>query len=227
MRYQAFEKVMSQTRMSRYLIATGSNSRKAMTLYRLNLRLSQELFTVVSCFEITLRNAINEHYVLIHGGDWLRMAARTSGMFDNVGCRNTKKVINDSIRNLNHRYTHAKLVASLGFGFWRYMFARHQFRAGGQTLVRIFPNKPASTPNQQYNSNFIFTELKKINDLRNRIAHHEPVCFRNGHPVIDTTYASVHYQLIITQFNWLDIDEKGLLYGLDHVGKIITQINSL
>lgn len=30
-----------------------------MTLYRLNLRLSQEMFTIVSCLEVALRNAID------------------------------------------------------------------------------------------------------------------------------------------------------------------------
>lgn len=227
MRYQAFEQVMSQARMSRYLTSTGGNSRKAMTLYRYNLRLSQELFTVVSCFEIALRNAIDAHYVPILGNDWLRDAATTNGIFDNRGCIETREVIRVSIRSLNHRYTHAKLVASLGFGFWRFMFARHQYRSAGQTLIEILPQIPSSTPQQQHNNIFVFNELKKINDLRNRLAHHEPVCFRSGHSVIDTTYAQNRYQLIKTIFNWMNIDEQALMYGLDKVNFVISRINNI
>lgn len=227
MRYKDFEKVMSQARMSRYLNAVGNDTRKTMTLYRLNLRLSQELFTIVSCFEISLRNAVNDHYLLIHGANWLRDGAKVGGIFDTNDSKATKRVINDSIRSLNNGYTHAKLVASLGFGFWRYMFARHQYRVGGQSLITIFTNKPASTPVRQYNSNYIFGELKKVNDLRNRLAHHEPVCFRNGHALVDTTSAQNHYQLILTLFNWLGIDEKKMLYGLDHVDEIINKIDNL
>ena len=54
MKFQDFENIMSPARMSRYLTACGGNSKKAMTLYRFNLRASQEFFTVISCFEVSL-----------------------------------------------------------------------------------------------------------------------------------------------------------------------------
>jgi len=77
MNYTDFERIMSATRMSRYLTACGNNSRKAMTLYRKNLRLSQELFTIISCFEVALRNGINLHYSSLYGNDWLRDSVST------------------------------------------------------------------------------------------------------------------------------------------------------
>jgi hypothetical protein len=46
MRYLEFEHIMSVARMSRYRTAT-TTTKKAMTLYRLNLRLCQELFTIM------------------------------------------------------------------------------------------------------------------------------------------------------------------------------------
>ena len=58
MNYSAFENVMSSKRMRRYLNACDGDKRKAQTLYRLNLRISQEMFTVISCYEVALRNAI-------------------------------------------------------------------------------------------------------------------------------------------------------------------------
>jgi len=48
MKYSDFEYVLSSERMGRYLQACGGDSRKAMTLYRYNLQLSQEMFTVIS-----------------------------------------------------------------------------------------------------------------------------------------------------------------------------------
>ncbi|MDE5641907.1 MAG: hypothetical protein K2I56_00275, partial [Muribaculaceae bacterium] len=57
--YADFEKIMSSKRMERYLTACGGDTRKAMTLYRYNLQISQEMFTIVSCFEVALRNAID------------------------------------------------------------------------------------------------------------------------------------------------------------------------
>jgi hypothetical protein len=50
MKYAEFIRIMSEPRMNRYLTAVSNDTRKAMTLYRKNLRLSQELFTIISCF---------------------------------------------------------------------------------------------------------------------------------------------------------------------------------
>jgi hypothetical protein len=60
MKYSEFADVMTNARMNRYLVVCGGDTRKAMTLYRKNLKLTQELFTVISCFEVALRNAIEQ-----------------------------------------------------------------------------------------------------------------------------------------------------------------------
>jgi hypothetical protein len=144
MKFIDFQEVMSVPRMDRYLVAMRGNSRTAMTLYRLNLGLSQELFTMVSCFEVALRNRIDQHYSAKMGPDWLRDASRQGGMFNTTRCGKTPYIIAEVIRKLNP-YCHSKLVAQLDFGFWRYTFARHQFFAGGQSLLAIFPAKPSKT----------------------------------------------------------------------------------
>lgn len=218
---------MSAPRMARYNAACGGNTRKSMTLYRLNLRLSQELFTVISCFEVCLRNRVCNHYMVLMGGDWLRDSAAVGGMFDDPSTQRTQRIINDSVRRLGANYTHFKLLAEMDFGFWRYLFASPQFRAGGQSLLAVFPAKPASTPAVQYNHSFVFNQLGLVNNLRNRIAHHEPICFAPGSQVKDTTYARQHYGLILQLFQWMQIDEGALLYGIDHINDICNQIDSL
>lgn len=117
-------------------------------------------------------------------------------------------------------YSHFKLVAELGFGFWRYMFAQNQFNATGKILLQIFPSKPTSSAALQYNNKYIFNQLAALNKLRNRLAHHEPICFQPGLPVINTTYSRIHYNLILQLFQWMQIDESSLLYGLDHIHSI-------
>ena len=226
MKYFDFQSVMSIARMSRYLTATAGNSRKAMTLYRLNLRLSQELFTVISCFEVALRNRIDQHYSDVGGSNWLRDSALPGGMFNNRHCGKTPYIISEALRMLG-TYSHSKLVAEMDFGFWRYTFARHQFFAGGQSLLAIFPAKPTSTPSRRYDHNFVFSELEKINLFRNRLAHHEPVCFLPGHAVKDTAFARQHYALILQFFQWMRINEAALLYGIDHIGSVLDDINNL
>ena len=58
--------------MQRYKDAANGDTRKAMALYRYNLRLSQEMFTIVSCFEVALRNAIDALLVTTLGENWLK-----------------------------------------------------------------------------------------------------------------------------------------------------------
>jgi hypothetical protein len=226
MRYSDFASIMTNARMNRYLLACGGNTRKAMTLYRKNLQLTQELFTVISCFEVALRNAIDATITPSLGNDWLRDAAAIGGAFDTQRCRLTKVNINDAITKL-HVYSHYKLVAELGFGFWRFMFAQHQFNATGRVLLRVFPSKPTSTPAIQYNNTYIFNQLAQLNDIRNRMAHHEPICFLPGQPIKDSTYARQHYNLILQLFQWMQIDEAALLYGLDHINTVCNEIDNL
>lgn len=225
--YSEFEKTITQPRLNRYLNACGNDTRRAMTLYRKNLKLSQEVFTVLSCFEVALRNKIDNHYTTIHGNNWLRDAAARGGFYDTPQNYKTKLTINDTIAKLGASYTHYKLVADLGFGFWRYMFVDRQYRAAGNTLLRIFPSRPTSTPLFNYNHTFIYNELAKINNLRNRIAHHEPICFLAGAAVKETTYIRQHYNLILQLFQWMQIDEAALLYGLDHINTVCTEIDNL
>lgn len=213
--------------MNRYYQACGNNSRKAMTLYRLNLRLSQEIFTVISCFEVALRNAIDQHYTGTLGADWLKNSAAPGGRFDNYNCAYTARSINDAINKLGANYTHGKVVAELGFGFWRYMFSRHQYRASGQTLIAVFPGLPSSTPAMQYNSIFVYNELAKTNKIRNRIAHHEAICFTPALNVKNSAFARQNYAHIIQLFQWMNIDEASLLFGLDHIVTVCNQIDSL
>lgn len=226
MRYSEFSRVMTNARMNRYLQACDGNTRKAMTLYRKNLQLTQEMFTVISCFEVALRNAIDVTITSSLGNDWLRNAASSAGVFNSSRCRLSKDNINDAIHKL-HVYSHNKLVAELGFGFWRYMFAQHQFNATGRILLRIFPSKPTSTPSLQYNNTYIFNQLAQLNGIRNRMAHHEPICFLPQRPIKDTTYARQHYNQILQLFQWMQIDESALLYGLDHIHTVCNEIDNL
>ena len=81
MKFSEFENIISDKRLRKYVAACGNDTRKAMMLYRLNLRLSQEIFTVISCFEVALRNAIDRQMIARWGEHWLRDFTRPSGVF--------------------------------------------------------------------------------------------------------------------------------------------------
>ena len=113
------------------------------------------------------------------------------------------------------------------FGVRKYMYANPQYRATGQILLRIFPNKPRSSAEVQYNNAYMFNELDGINILRNRIAHHEPICFARRQPQISTVYILNAYQNLHKLFMWMGIDSHSLLYGLDHVQQVCNRINAI
>lgn len=79
-----------------------------MTLYRLNLNLSQEVFTLLSCFEVAIRNAIDNILTDKLGKDWLRDAILDGGIFDVPGCHDSAKIIRKAYFRLmrNGSYTH-------------------------------------------------------------------------------------------------------------------------
>ena len=229
MKFSDFEATLSPQRMRRYLSACNNNTRKAMTLYRYNLQVSQEMFTIVSCFEVALRNAVNNTLIRNLGADWLRDSSIRGGIFDDPNMVKTRDIIYNAYRKLqlSRSYSHDKLLAEMEFGIWKYMYSPRQYLATGQVLLGIFPQKPRSSRAIQYNQRFFFNALDRVNSLRNRIAHHEPICFPIRQAIIDTSYIESIYNLIHDLFMWMGIDSNSLLYGLDHVQQVCAKINRL
>lgn len=50
MKYSEFEDIISQQRMRKYLLACNNESKRAMTLYRYNLKLSQEMMAYMQIY---------------------------------------------------------------------------------------------------------------------------------------------------------------------------------
>lgn len=226
MRFEKFKGVVSAERIDRYMVATKGDKRRAMTLYRNNIHLSQELLGVISCFEVALRNAIDREMQSEFGADWLRDAVLQGGIYDTPKCKKTQQIISTVYHALlrDGSYTHSQLLSQMEFGIWKYMFSNPQFNAEHKILLRVFPNKPMSTKALNINNTYIFNELDKINSLRNRIAHHEPVCFTPRTYMADVSYALGKYQQILEMFRWLGIDGKDMLFGIDHVCKVCRKI---
>lgn len=229
MKYSDFEHFFSQKRLNRYLLACKGDKRKAMTLYRYNLYLAQELLTIVSCFEVSLRNAIDDILVPQFGNEWLKDSVSPGGIFTLPILHKTNRTISEALQKLRSQgtYSHSKLLAQMDFGMWKYMYSPVQYNLTHQSLMGAFPYKQRSTPQLHINQSYIFNELDKINTLRNRIAHHEPLCFPTGQALIYTGYIRGEYQKIQTLFSWMGIDSSSMLYGLDHVKKVCDKIDSL
>ena len=225
-----FERAVSKPRLNRYLTAYNGDWKQAQRLYLANLRVSQELYAVISVFEVALRNAIDDHYkqrfmTTDGSSEWLRTQSGVSGFLSNVALakggfqsrENVKKVI----ANLGAHYTHDKVVSELSFGFWKYMFATKEFAAAGSTLLRIFVARPHGV-----NHTNVYNRLDAINRLRNRVAHHQPVCFdKMGNVSLDTTLQAYNYMLDILA--WLGFNTKILLRGIDGFNAEVKRISDI
>jgi hypothetical protein len=223
MRYVEFEQLISAQRLVRYKAACSDNSRKTLSLYRANIRISQAFLAIISVFEIVLRNRIDRHYKAQFSAnpDWLLVSTLPGGFLTQNGCQNSLYKITRTYNDLGLSYTHDKLLAELSFGFWKFMFAGRQFQAGGSTLLAIFPNLPP-----RHNQSFIYHKLDKINSIRNRVAHHEPICF-GAENTIGILYARSHFQEIIDILTYMNIDSQQLFYGVDGILKEANYIDRI
>lgn len=229
MKYKDFENVISADRMRRYVKACGGNAQKGLTLYRYNLVVSSEMLKIISYFEVSLRNRIDRTLEPSFGNDWLRDSCLPGGIFDTPRTLGTQMIIDKAYKSLNDNgeYTPSKLMAKMEFGVWKYMFSSPQYLATGQKLLSVFSAKPRSTSSLNIDNKYIFNELDSINKIRNRIAHHEPICFVTGLPVKSVMYVQSEYKRIMKLFKWMDIDGPGLLYGINHIDAACQKILNL
>ena len=218
-----FHTAISRPRFSRYHTACEGNRRRALKLYRANIMLSQKMYALIGVFEIILRNSIDRHFIALKGSCWLEDAVQPEGYFDvSPGCEDSFHVVQEALQKLGIEYTHDGLITKLSFGFWTYQFAKRQYAAAGNSLLEIFPNRPFGTKQKE-----VFQNLIRINDIRNRIAHYEPICFDKDTDAVSTVLVLHRYRLIVELLSWLGCNVRRILYGIDGVPKAIAIVNTI
>jgi hypothetical protein len=217
-KYEEYEIALSTPRIRKYRVACNNDKTKALILYRYNIKLCQKFYGVLGVFEVILRNAINEHYkTYLSDSDWLITQAQNGFLvnYQDSIFKEKDKLVN------NKKYTHDKLVASLSLGVWTFLFSRNCYKSSGKTLLQIFPKKAHGL-----NQKDIYSDLDKIRIFRNRIAHHEPLCFDSA-GAINVHYVKEIYALIIKYIDFLGYTTNELLYGVEVPSSTITKIQQL
>jgi hypothetical protein len=205
--------------MGKYLRACAGNKQKTMQLYRYNLRLCQRFYGTLNLFEVMLRNAINVHYIVYFSDvDWIVNQADIGKLL-----AYNKDEIRQTEAGYRKRgiYNNDKMVASLTMGFWTKLFSKKRYKRGGKTLLRIFPNKAKGK-----NQSDVYKDLTHIREFRNRIAHHEPICF-DGSGNIDTAFARRHYQLIREYINYLGQNPDNVIQWAERPDEVLDKIDSI
>ena len=222
MKYKEYEIAFSPARLSKYKAACGGDTRKAISLYRYNVKLCQKYYAVLNIFEIILRNAVDRHFrVYFNDLNWIEHQLQKGGM---LSYSPHKK---DALKHIfeltkKGKLTPDKVVSAQSFGFWTYMFNKIPFNTGGKSILCVFPNKQVGLGQKA-----VYNELQDIKQFRNRIAHHEPICFdRSGNK--NMAYAQTNYQQILKYISFLGYSDHQLLYGYDvQTKELINKIMSL
>ena len=162
---------LSLERLSPYLASSGGDLARAIRLYEWNAAVSGALFEVLADVEVILRNAI--HTTMTewsiskgHGPNWYD---NSHGLLDASEVRDVAKA-RARVERMGKESTPDNLVSELNFGFWRYLLTgRYQ-----ATIWPILFNGPLSRVEVGYEEKLL-ARVGRMHDLRNRIAHHEPI----------------------------------------------------
>lgn len=162
---------------------TNDNFQTAMCLYEWNLQLGAAVMRDIAHVEVAVRNrfdsVIDERWRCCD--QWLfdqhspvrvkleRRRKRRDGRKKTIDVNAlNRRSIDEAIGRVKSEVTAGKVIAELPFGFWRHCTDS----ALDETLWIPFLNQAFSKGTDRSK---VSASLKNINDMRNRIAHHEPI----------------------------------------------------
>jgi hypothetical protein len=166
---------LSVARISNYLYACDDDLSAAITLYVWNSQISAAFLEVLGVVEVVVRNAWHENLQKMSIGHCgvPRWIENRNGQLNKYSMRDIDEAIT-RLTKRNRNLNMDQIVAELNFGFWRFLFAK-QYRTTLWPMAgkHAFPNLNASQIGELSNA------MGQMHDLRNRIAHHEPIHRRN------------------------------------------------
>lgn len=176
----AIPRSLSTARFQTYLTLAGNDVHKGLQLYEWNLRLSAAFMIPIAIAEVALRNAVDTALTDLYGSDWpwdpgfIRELPNPSGTQFNP----RRELISTAARHCLPKRT-GKVVADLKFVWWeKILRVRHEGTIWNHKLLDVFPNAPTSL--QVTTVREILREaVEDIREVRNRIAHHEPIIMRD------------------------------------------------
>lgn len=175
---------ISEPRFRTYLLACGGDGQRASALYLANMRLSGAALESLHMFEVVLRNAMDLQLRVWNrkqGGseNWtLNPVPLLRGVIDGRGrLQAAESDARKAVRTQKRPITHDDVVAQLSLGTWRYLLPSKRDvmkqKLWDEALVGAFPNLYTITPT-------VLTEwIAMAYDLRNRVAHFEPIFSRD------------------------------------------------
>jgi len=167
----AFINTISKPRLTRYLQEANGDNNNALLLYHWNTMLSQCLYFPLQIWEISLRNKMNSFLCWKYNHKWFE-DARALRVFSKAENEKLSKTIIRQQQNRPGLPTADQVVADLSAGFWVSLLSSRYdipFAWRYNLSGRIFTNDPSIDRQEASDT------CGQILDLRNRVAHHEPI----------------------------------------------------
>ncbi|MEU7222324.1 hypothetical protein [Streptomyces chrestomyceticus] len=162
--------LLSAARFAPYLAARDGNPTAALALYRWNAEVAAAFFEPLGHLEVVLRNAMDTRLMRRQ-----QRRGRSAEWFDDGAVPLSDKARAD-IRQARQRAQRGgaatprgKIIAELGFGFWRFLLARQYQTSLWPDLAGAFPHAPSRA------LTVVEDPVRRLHKLRNRIAHHEGI----------------------------------------------------
>jgi len=168
--------VLSAPRFATYLAEKASDKHAALELYRWNMELSAAFLVPLQICEVSVRNSIVTAIEATYGANWPLEKGFVISLRNPPWGYSPRRDLTELAAKLP---TSGKIVAELKFIFWERMFTRsHDAAIWNPHFRTAFPNADDTKTVQQLRAEG-FDKLQKVRDLRNRIAHHEPIFRRS------------------------------------------------
>ncbi len=168
----ALEEIISAQRLGPYRKAAGQNLDRALKLYAWNLNIGAAFLPLFCAVEVSLRNLTVKRLTEVYAETWWKAVALL-GLLEKEGGSIVRKA-EKTIRQKNQDPDSGRMTAELGFGFWENMLLEKYTPDLWASLHISFPYLPPGV-----DQTALKTKCRKVRELRNRIAHHEPIFHRN------------------------------------------------
>ncbi len=175
-----------------------------MDLYSWNGKISAALLLPLHICEVVTRNTVHRALASVYGERWPWNRNFELSLPNPSRGYNSRADLMNSRRN---KVNTGKVIPELKFVFWQKAFTkRFDDRLWNHQLLNLFPNHPAEMTVSELRLD-ISNSLESIRNLRNRIAHHEPIFSRDLNLDFENIQKLLRYQNIHS-LNWMLLHES-------------------
>lgn len=213
---EEFINIISKERLNSYNTSPNDDFLILLKRYIYNIKFSEAFYSILSIFEVVLRNKIHNAIDTHIKSGWLLSELRSQSILLN----NEYKILLDAAnkaRFKTKKLTKGAIISELSFGFWINLCKKAYktvFWDKKNVFESVFPNFPM--PKEMDKMKYLSSDLKTILQLRNRVFHHETI---TNHPLgVQNCYSTIEKLLF-----YMSKDFSNILVEISSFNDIIKQ----